>query len=160
MLGRSGDGTQSQPGVSVGQHYAGNRTMRCPHSCQPLILASSRCLVALCRSAAAVYSIQGQRSHMEDNYYADHSKGFFAVYGRDMCCMCERIQHFKRLFCTDCASDVVCSMQMVMVAPAAPPMPLIISTRWCSSIMCTRLPSWHSKKDSKTWTISGWRLRN
>jgi len=30
--------------------------------------------------AASVYSIQGQRSHMEDAYYGDHTKGFFGVY--------------------------------------------------------------------------------
>jgi len=32
--------------------------------------------------AASVYSIQGQRSHMEDAYYGDHTKGFFGVYGQ------------------------------------------------------------------------------
>lgn len=29
---------------------------------------------------AGVYSIQGQRNHMEDSYYADHTTGFYAVY--------------------------------------------------------------------------------
>jgi protein phosphatase 1L len=30
--------------------------------------------------AAGVHSIQGQRSHMEDSYFGDHTKSFFAVY--------------------------------------------------------------------------------
>jgi len=31
---------------------------------------------------AAVHSIQGHRPHMEDAYYGDHTKGFFAVFGQ------------------------------------------------------------------------------
>jgi hypothetical protein len=32
---------------------------------------------------AAVHSIQGQRSHMEDAFFGDYTKGFFAVYGKE-----------------------------------------------------------------------------
>ena len=73
------------PKVNLGYHEQPEHSSLCAVSAVCCAADAACCCyrwLADCggRKVAGVHSIQGQRAHMEDSYYADAVRGFFAVY--------------------------------------------------------------------------------